>query len=66
MISAMNRFLQEEGKVLPGTTTSLLLLMASNHGQPDMEDFAIGPNGLYTSFFSAKTARTFIPCAPAG
>ena len=63
-ITAMASFLREEGKHLPGTTATVLLVMASNHRRPGLDDFAIGPNGLYTSFFAAKTARLFAPCAP--
>jgi hypothetical protein len=65
-ITAMTRFLREDGKLLHGTTIRLLLTMAANHlRRAEMDDFAIGPNGLYTSFLAAKTTSPFVPSSPA-
>ncbi|MBF0324630.1 MAG: hypothetical protein HQL42_06100 [Alphaproteobacteria bacterium] len=57
VISAMTGFLKEEGVDLPGETQALLWTMAKNHRTPNLDDFAIGPNGLYTSFLTARTAK---------
>ena len=56
IIAVLSSLLRDDNTLLPGQTTELLWEMTKNHGDPEREDFAIGPNGLYASFLTARMA----------